>query len=185
MDEGNGSGHVANSSQGHIETDNNSQSHTTYGQFRVSTWSHMHVFGLWEEVGELGGNQCSYRDNMQTPRRKGPRRGIEPATFSLSNTSFCHVLIQHYDPELVHSTRNPLRDAPQLTYTPSATLSSMTVTFSSLHTRRFRKLMKMPLETSSLFTSYASASTHLGVEWTYSTFTDCLWRVCLPLFSLH
>lgn len=44
---------------------------------------------------------------------------------------------------------------------PSATLSSMTVTFSSSHIRRLRKLIKMPFVKSSLFTSYASASTHL------------------------
>lgn len=38
----------------------------------------------------------------------------------------------------------------------------MTVTFSSSQTRRLRKLMKMPFDTSSRFTSYASASTQLN-----------------------
>lgn len=45
---------------------------------------------------------------------------------------------------------------------PSPTLSSMTVTFSSSHTRCLRKFMKIPFDTSSLLTSYALASTHLN-----------------------
>ncbi len=47
---------------------------------------------------------------------------------------------------------------------PSATLSSMTVTFSGSISLFIRKLMKIPLERSSLFTSNASASTHLNPE---------------------
>lgn len=53
-------------------------------------------------------------------------------------------------------------------YIPSATLSSMTVTFSSSQTRRLRKLMKMPFDKSSCFTSYASASTHLNTPASYT-----------------
>lgn len=49
-----------------------------HGQFRVPNLSHMCVFGLWEEAGELREIPHGHSEDMQ----KGPQGpGLNPATF--------------------------------------------------------------------------------------------------------
>lgn len=42
-----------------------------YGEFRVAAWIHVCVFGLWEEVGALGGNPGT-RNQTHNPLVSAP-----------------------------------------------------------------------------------------------------------------
>lgn len=64
-----GAAFSASSTQGHIERhDNHSHPLThTYREFRILNLPHVHVYG------EPGENPHIYRENTQTPQKKGPR----------------------------------------------------------------------------------------------------------------
>lgn len=63
---------VCSSSQGHTWKTNNHSHSSTYKRFRILSFPHVHVFGLWWEAGEPGDNPRRHRVNIQT-LQKGPK----------------------------------------------------------------------------------------------------------------
>ena len=62
----------------------------TKGQFSMANPPNPHIFGLWEETGEPGGNPRRHGENVQTPHRQWPEAEIEPGSLVLWGSSANH-----------------------------------------------------------------------------------------------
>lgn len=84
-------GQVIGSSQGwHRETRHTNTLIQAYGQFKVISEPHIHVFGWWDEAIVPRENTHGHGENKQTlTHKERPNRGSNPGTFLLWASPCC------------------------------------------------------------------------------------------------